>query len=106
MYLFRQEVIVGTQDGVVHVLSFEVNPDGEGDSNGEGASEKDARARKETASSTPHPREEASSGAYSPSIPLMEGLALEHGGEWLVRAASLSVVDWWSKQSATSSQKI
>lgn len=98
VYLFRQEVIVGTQDGVVHVLSFEVNPEEEGDGNGDGASERDARARKGTASSIPHPREEGSSGAYSPSIPLMEGLALEHGGEWLVRAAaSLSVVDWWSK---------
>lgn len=93
-------MVVGTQDGVVHVLSFEVNPEDEGDGNEDGASAKDARARKGTASSTPYPREDASSGAYSPSIPLMEGLTLEHGGEWLVRAASFSVVDWWSEWSA------
>ena len=82
----RHEVILGTREGVVHVLSIEVNPEEQEVEGRDGASAKDPRRAKQgTAASTPCPREDISSGMYSTSTPPIEELALEHGEKWVVR---------------------
>lgn len=82
-HVYRQEVIVGTKNGGVLVLSIEVNSDHEDQEIESNQSRSGARGGG-TASGTPRPGEDARSRPSTPAIEEDPPFAREEAEEWLV----------------------